>query len=99
MARSGIGHSGNSNQRLTVKQALDNFADVTNVATADAAPVLAVEQVGKVFTGLQALTDVDLELRGGEVLGIIGPNGAGKSTLINVITGLYPASSGSVRFA
>jgi branched-chain amino acid transport system permease protein len=48
------------------------------------------------FGGLTALKDVDVEVRRGEVLGIIGPNGAGKSTFFNVISGLLPATSGTV---
>jgi branched-chain amino acid transport system ATP-binding protein len=46
--------------------------------------------------GVQALSDVSLELRPGEVLGLIGPNGAGKSTLVNVLSGFDRPSSGSV---
>lgn len=49
------------------------------------------------FGGVNALTDVSIHARSGEVLGVIGPNGSGKSTLINVLTGYYPPDQGSVR--
>jgi branched-chain amino acid transport system ATP-binding protein len=58
--------------------------------------VLAVEGVSKNFAGLQALKDVSLKLKQGEILGLIGPNGSGKTTLINVITGLLPANGGRI---
>ncbi|MDX6439514.1 MAG: branched-chain amino acid transport system ATP-binding protein [Gaiellaceae bacterium] len=48
------------------------------------------------FTGVQALTEVTLELHRHEVVGLIGPNGAGKSTLVNVLTGFDVPTSGSV---
>ncbi len=60
--------------------------------------VLALESVSRRFGGLQALQDVSLRLRKGEVLGLIGPNGAGKTTLINVITGVHRASGGRVVY-
>jgi branched-chain amino acid transport system ATP-binding protein len=47
---------------------------------------------------LKALRDVSLGIGKGEVLGLIGPNGAGKTTLVNVVTGVTPASSGTVTF-
>jgi ABC-type branched-subunit amino acid transport system ATPase component/ABC-type branched-subunit amino acid transport system permease subunit len=50
-------------------------------------PVLRAAGVGKVFGGVRAVDNVDLELRSGEVLGMIGPNGAGKSTLIGLLSG------------
>jgi branched-chain amino acid transport system ATP-binding protein len=65
----------------------------------DAAPLLKLESISKIFGGLTALTDVSFEVAGGEVCGVIGPNGAGKTTLFNMIAGSMPPSSGHVIFA
>jgi branched-chain amino acid transport system permease protein len=53
-------------------------------------PVLAVRRLSVAFGGVHALSDVDLEVREGELVGLIGPNGAGKTTLIDAITGFVP---------
>lgn len=60
--------------------------------------ILKLESVSRNFSGLKALRDVSLSVSKGEVLGLIGPNGAGKTTLVNVVTGVTPASSGTVTF-
>ncbi|CAN5262014.1 ABC transporter ATP-binding protein [soil metagenome] len=60
--------------------------------------ILKLQSVSRNFSGLKALSDVSLGVSKGEVLGLIGPNGAGKTTLVNVVTGVTPASSGTVTF-
>ena len=62
-----------------------------------AAPVLLqTRNVTKRFGGLQAITDVSLDLVAGEITTLVGPNGAGKTTLFNLITGHFPVTSGEV---
>jgi branched-chain amino acid transport system ATP-binding protein len=58
--------------------------------------VLEIRSLCKSFAGLKAVDDVSFSLETGEILGLIGPNGSGKTTLINVVTGLLPATSGTV---
>jgi branched-chain amino acid transport system ATP-binding protein len=60
--------------------------------------VLALEGVSKRFGGLQALSEISLQVEPGEVLGLIGPNGAGKSTLVACITGVLRIDAGSIRY-
>lgn len=59
--------------------------------------VLEVKGLAKHFGGLKALDGVDMSVRKGSVHALIGPNGSGKTTMLNVVTGLYVATSGSVR--
>jgi len=61
--------------------------------------VLEVRGLSKRFGGLLAVSNLDFEVREGEILGMIGPNGAGKSTTFNVIAGAYAADAGEVSFA
>ena len=59
--------------------------------------VLKVSGVSKTYaTGFQALKNVDLEIRRGEIFALLGPNGAGKTTLINIICGIVTASTGTI---
>jgi branched-chain amino acid transport system ATP-binding protein len=60
--------------------------------------VLELKAVSRHFGGVKAIDGLDLQVREGEILGLIGPNGSGKSTAVNVITGLFPVTSGSVIF-
>ncbi|HLR59900.1 MAG TPA: ABC transporter ATP-binding protein [Pseudogracilibacillus sp.] len=60
--------------------------------------VLKMEHVAKNFGGIQALKDVSFSVDKGDVLGLIGPNGAGKTTMFNLITNMFPLSSGKITF-
>jgi branched-chain amino acid transport system ATP-binding protein len=59
---------------------------------------LSVQNVGMRFGGLQALDDVSFEVERGSIVGLIGPNGSGKTTLMNIISGVYKPTAGSVTF-
>jgi rhamnose transport system ATP-binding protein len=56
--------------------------------------VLTLQKITKKFTGTLALSDVDFDLREGEIHALVGENGAGKSTLIKIITGIYQPDGG-----
>ena len=61
--------------------------------------LLVMENVTVRFGGLVAVSDLNLTVEPGEVVGLIGPNGAGKTTAFNALTGLVPVSEGKVTFA
>ncbi len=58
---------------------------------------VSMRGISKSFPGVQALKDVDFDLKPGEIHALLGENGAGKTTLMNVLYGLYSADGGSVR--
>lgn len=87
-------------RRAPVRPATAEVAPVVPVARPVGDTVLLqVRGAAKRFGGLQALGGVDLDVREGEILGLVGPNGSGKTTLINVVSGFYPLTSGSVTMA
>jgi len=61
-------------------------------------PLLELRGVTKSFGSVQALADVDFEVRSGEVMALVGDNGAGKSTLIKCVAGIYPMDAGEMTF-
>ena len=60
--------------------------------------ILEVTNVSKNFGGLQAINQLSFKVENGLIFSIIGPNGAGKTTAINLITGIYPPTSGEIFF-
>ena len=61
-------------------------------------PILQLRGISKSFGSVQALTDVDFEVRHGEVMALVGDNGAGKSTLIKCVAGIHSPDSGEILF-
>src|SRR5213596_2500605 len=61
-------------------------------------PILELRDISKSFGSVQALTDVDFEVRNGEVMALVGDNGAGKSTLIKGIAGIHTFDGGEMLF-
>jgi branched-chain amino acid transport system permease protein len=73
---------------------------VSTAAKADAGgEILSAQGVLMQFGGLKALNNVDLSIRRGTIHGLIGPNGSGKSTMMNVLTGIYVPTAGTISFA
>jgi len=66
------------------------------MADADAKPALELRAISKYFSGIPVLSDVDLDLRAGEVHVLVGENGAGKSTLMKILAGAYEKDSGEI---
>ncbi len=60
--------------------------------------ILELRGVGKNFGALEVLSQIDLDVEAGKITSVIGPNGAGKTTLFNVISGRFPATSGTILF-
>jgi branched-chain amino acid transport system ATP-binding protein len=60
--------------------------------------ILVTEGMSKHFGGIKALNGIDLKVKKGTVHGLIGPNGSGKTTAFNVISGIYPPTSGRIFF-
>lgn len=88
--------------RLSLAPSISGDPSAAVITTAalkeDGATLLKVSQVLMQFGGLKALNNVDLDVRKGSVHGLIGPNGSGKSTMMNVLTGIYRPTSGSVEY-
>ena len=59
-------------------------------------PLLAIAGVSKYFGGVRAVEDVTVSIRRGEIMSVIGPNGAGKTSLLNMISGFYRPTSGTI---
>lgn len=74
-------------------------AALTRASTQGEAELLKASNVLMQFGGLKALNDVDLVVQRGSIHGLIGPNGSGKSTMMNVLTGIYQPTAGTVVFA
>jgi branched-chain amino acid transport system ATP-binding protein len=60
--------------------------------------LLSLKNVTMKFGGVTALSELNLEVKKGEILALIGPNGAGKTTVFNVVTGVYKVTSGTITF-
>lgn len=71
-------------------------ADAGNADASSREPILSVRGISKVYPGVVALADVDIDLRPGEIHALLGENGAGKSTLINILSGTVSPSAGTI---
>ncbi|MEX3788047.1 ATP-binding cassette domain-containing protein [Paraburkholderia sp. BR14374] len=71
---------------------------VAAVHAGDTEEILQLRGILMQFSGLKALNQVDLSVRRGTVHGLIGPNGSGKSTMMNVLTGIYVPTAGSIEY-
>jgi branched-chain amino acid transport system permease protein len=58
--------------------------------------ILSGRGLTKSFGGVDAVAEIDLDVRAGQVVGLIGPNGSGKTTLLNLLSGFYPPDAGTV---
>jgi ABC-type branched-subunit amino acid transport system ATPase component len=71
---------------------------IIRATTSGSEDLLIANQVLMQFGGLKAINQVDLRIKRGTIHGLIGPNGSGKSTMMNVLTGIYVPTAGSIEF-
>lgn len=74
------------------------YVATTQPNRTDGRPLLEIQGLTKEFGGLKAVNNFDISIYPGELVGLIGPNGAGKTTVFNLITGIYGATAGSIRY-
>jgi len=88
-------------EQPAVAGSLGSRADAVATAAGaqGSAELLKASGVLMQFGGLKALNNVDLVVKRGTIHGLIGPNGSGKSTMMNVLTGIYVPTAGTVHFA
>jgi ABC-type branched-subunit amino acid transport system ATPase component len=60
--------------------------------------LLELDRLAKHFGGVKAVDDLSITIAQGQIFGLIGPNGSGKSTTVNLVTGVFPVTSGAIRF-
>ena len=86
---------------MTTPGATSPYSPIATDGPVPAGPPVLLEARGlsKAFSGLQALTDYELDLAPGTIHGVIGPNGAGKTTLFNVLSGFLRPTAGTIRLA
>ncbi|WP_315118566.1 ABC transporter ATP-binding protein [uncultured Clostridium sp.] len=60
--------------------------------------VLTIDNLSKSFGGIKAVTNINMMIDKGDIVGLIGPNGAGKTTFFNLLTGMYTPTSGKISF-
>ncbi|WP_449414344.1 branched-chain amino acid ABC transporter ATP-binding protein/permease [Pandoraea soli] len=83
-----------------IDESVDGERDpILTAAASGPDDLLNVRQLLMQFDGLKALNQVDLSVKRGTIHGLIGPNGSGKSTMMNVLTGIYVPTAGSIEFA
>ena len=63
------------------------------------APLLSARGIGKTFSGVEVLRDVDVDLMPGEIHALLGENGAGKSTFAKILAGVHRPSAGTLALA
>ncbi|MFN8535706.1 MAG: branched-chain amino acid ABC transporter ATP-binding protein/permease [Dehalococcoidia bacterium] len=85
--------------RLKMPDAIPWSPDSHQRGDGTGSPILAASKLSRLFGGLRAVDDVDLTIAPQTTHGLIGPNGSGKSTLVNVVSGVYKPSGGTVVLA
>ena len=97
--RNALNLKGHARADAEAARALGSQGDaVSTTAGAAGGTMLDARGVLMQFGGLKALNDVNLQLARGSIHGLIGPNGSGKSTMMNVLTGIYVPTAGSITF-
>ncbi len=97
--RSLLSHRSRGAKTAHVAHAVDSNVDpIIRAAKNGGDDVLVAKEVLMQFGGLKAINQVDLRIKRGTIHGLIGPNGSGKSTMMNVLTGIYVPTAGSIEF-